>query len=61
MFVADRSNRRIQVFDTDLNFIEYWQNIAPHTIVASTDGHIWAYDSTSEKLAKFDPQEACWE
>jgi hypothetical protein len=54
VFVSDRSNRRIQVFDTDLNFIEYWPNIAPHTIVASADGHIWAYDQTSEKMAKFD-------
>jgi hypothetical protein len=54
VFVSDRGNRRIQVFDQDLNFIEYWPNIAPHTIVASTDGHIWAYDATSEKLAKFD-------
>jgi hypothetical protein len=54
VFVSDRSNARIQVFDTDLNFIEYWPNIAPHTIVASADGHIWAYDQTSEKLAKFD-------
>jgi len=54
VFVSDRGNRRIQVFDTDLNFIEYWPDIAPHTIVASADGHIWAYDQTSEKMAKFD-------
>ena len=54
VFVSDRTNRRIQVFDEDLNFIEYWPNIAPHTMVASADGHIWAYDANSEKLAKFD-------
>jgi hypothetical protein len=54
VFVSDRTGRRIQVFDENLNFITYWPDIAPHTIVASTDGHIWAYDQTSEKLAKFD-------
>ena len=54
VFVSDRTNRRIQVFDENLNFIEYWPNIAPHTILASADGHIWAYDQNSEKMAKFD-------
>ena len=44
VFVSDRGNRRIQVFDEDLNFVEYWPDIAPHTITASADGHIWAYD-----------------
>jgi len=54
VFVSDRGNRRIQVFDENLNFVEYWPDIAPHVIIDSADGHIWAYDFTSEKFAKFD-------
>ena len=55
VFVSDRSNRRIQVFDENLNFIEYWPNIAPHTILGERGrSHLGVRFTTRRRLAKFD-------
>jgi len=54
VFVSDRSNRRIQVFDENGKFLDQWPNVAPHTMIMSADEHVWAYDSLSERVVKYD-------
>ena len=54
VFVSDRSNRRIQVFDENGKFLDEWPNVAPHTMIMSADEHVWAYDSISERVVKYD-------
>jgi len=54
VFVSDRGNRRIQVFDVNGKFIEEWPGIAPHSMLASADEHIWAVDSLTDRIVKFD-------
>jgi hypothetical protein len=54
VFVSDRSNARIQVFDVNGNFLEEWPGIAPHTLMISADEHLWAVDSRSDRIVKFD-------
>jgi len=54
VFVSDRGNRRIQVFDTDGKFLEEWPGIAPHSMLMSADEHVWAVDSLTDRIVKFD-------
>ena len=56
VFVADRSNRRIQVFDENGTYLDEWPGIGPHTMMASADGHIWAVDQRTDRIVKFDLQ-----
>jgi DNA-binding beta-propeller fold protein YncE len=54
VFVSDRGNRRIQVFDTNGKFLEEWPGIAPHSMLMSADEHVWAVDSLTDRIVKFD-------
>ena len=54
VFVSDRGNRRIQVFDVNGTFLEEWPGIAPHSMIMSADEHVWAVDSISDRIVKFD-------
>jgi hypothetical protein len=54
VFVSDRGNRRIQVFDVNGKFLEEWPGIAPHSMLMSADEHVWAVDSLTDKIVKFD-------
>jgi hypothetical protein len=55
IYVSDRGNSRIQVFDEDWNFVDQWQNImAPYTLRLSQDGHIWVGDGFTQKFLKYD-------
>ena len=55
IYVSDRGNSRIQVFDEEWTFIEEWPNIlAPYTLRLSVDGHIWIGDGFTQKFLKYD-------
>jgi hypothetical protein len=55
IYVSDRGNSRIQVFDEEWNFLDQWQNImAPYTLRLSRDGHIWVGDGFTQKFLKYD-------
>ena len=48
VYVADRSNRRIQIFDQEGNFIDQWKQFGgPSAIFVSNDGTVYASDSTT--------------
>ena len=60
VFVNDRGNRRIQVFDKDGKYLREWSVGAPpsdvHLIHIFSDGNVWAADRGTNKMVKWDPQ-----
>jgi DNA-binding beta-propeller fold protein YncE len=58
VFVNDRGNRRIQVFDDNGKFLDQWSIGAPpsdiHLIVMDGTRHLWAFDRASSKMIKYD-------
>jgi hypothetical protein len=58
VFVNDRANRRIQVFDENGAFLRQWSvGAAPaelHLIYIGEDRKLWAYDRATAKLLKYD-------
>jgi DNA-binding beta-propeller fold protein YncE len=64
LFVVDRGHERMQVFDTDGNFITMWPLRSPHwpasqrTLVTNhfidDKGFIWAGDAFTNRILKFD-------
>ena len=55
IYVSDRSNSRIQVFDENGKYLEEWPNIkSPYFLRLSQDQHIWVSDGVTQKLLKYD-------
>ena len=61
VYVNDRNNGRVQVFDVNGKFLDEWDfgprppmNI--HTIYVGADGNLWAADQGSNKLLAYDPE-----
>jgi peptidylamidoglycolate lyase len=58
VFVNDRNNHRIQVFDENGKFLNQWRVGDPpsdvHIIIMSADRHLWAYDRGTSKMIKYD-------
>jgi DNA-binding beta-propeller fold protein YncE len=61
VYVNDRNNGRVQVFDVNGKFLDEW-NFGPrppmniHTIYVGADSTLWAADQGSNKLLAYDPQ-----
>ena len=55
VYVADRANSRIQVFDENGKFLDAWPNVRrPYYIYMSADQHLWVSDGRTQKFTKFD-------
>ena len=58
VFVNDRGNRRIQVFDKDGNYLREWSvGKAPadiHLVYMDGSRMLWAFDRASSKMLKYD-------
>ena len=60
VFVADRGNRRIQVFDKDGKFIRMWSmqpgttGLDLHFVYLDGDRKVWVFDQVSQQLAQLD-------
>jgi len=58
VFVNDRNNRRIQVFDENGKFLRMWSIGAPpsdvHLIMMDGQRNIWAADRGTSKMVKYD-------
>ena len=55
VYVADRANSRIQVFDENGKFLDVWPNVRrPYYIYMSADQHLWVSDGRTQKFTKFD-------
>ncbi|MDH3419978.1 MAG: 6-bladed beta-propeller [Gammaproteobacteria bacterium] len=58
VFVNDRTNKRVQVFDSDGNYLDEW-SFGPeptdiHDFTITADGHLWAADRGTNKMLKYD-------
>jgi sugar lactone lactonase YvrE len=60
VYVNDRANRRIQVFDEDGNFRRMWtfdwDRANLHFVHIDADRRVWIYDQVAQKLARFSPE-----
>jgi len=55
IYVADRSNNRIQIFSETGKFLKQWQNIrSPSHLTMTKDGYVWVTAGVANRLAKFD-------
>lgn len=56
LYVADRGNSRIQVFDQSGKVLDIWPNIvAPYCMRLSKDGqHMWISDGYTQRFGKYD-------
>jgi DNA-binding beta-propeller fold protein YncE len=58
VFVNDRNNHRIQVFDENGTFIKAWRIDAEpsslHLLYIGQDRNIWTFDRSTHKLLKYD-------
>src|SRR5207244_10750207 len=51
VYVADRSNHRIQVFDQNGTSIDIWPNLRqPNDVLVSADQHVWAADGPNANV-----------
>jgi peptidylamidoglycolate lyase len=55
LYVIDRENSRIQIFDENGRFLSMWPNIRrPYAIYLTQDRHLWVTDGITQKFLKFD-------
>ena len=55
IYVGDRENARIQIFDENGKFLDQWTNIPhPYFLYMSADQHLWVGDGLVHKIMKFD-------
>jgi peptidylamidoglycolate lyase len=55
VYVADRSNNRIQIFDESGKFLDQWPNIRqPSKVMVTEDQAVWVSSAAYSRMAKFD-------
>jgi hypothetical protein len=55
VYVADRSNHRIQVFDDNGRHLDTWPDLRqPDHLLVSRDQHVWVSDGTTGKMLEYD-------
>ena len=55
VYVADRNNDRVQVFDEDGNHLDTWGGLSFPNDVLVTDDYVWVADNQPPQMVKFDP------
>jgi peptidylamidoglycolate lyase len=55
VYISDRANSRIQVFDENGKFLDAWPGIRrPYSVLLSEDQHLWVADGITQKFLKYD-------
>jgi len=54
VYVADRSNGRVQVFDASGTFIEQWRSRRPTHLLVTKDQSVWVSDGETNRFLKYD-------
>jgi len=55
VYVGDRENMRIQIFDTEGHFLTEWRDIGyPYGLFLGTDHHIWMADGGFDRVVELD-------
>ena len=61
VFVADRSNNRIQIFDAQGKFLDQWQHIPQpaYLLIAADNKSLWVASNGADRIAKYDMKACC--
>jgi NHL repeat-containing protein len=56
VYVADRGNKRLQIFDGDGKHLDTWPNLRfpNHIIVTADQQQVWVSDGTNARILKYD-------
>jgi 6-bladed beta-propeller len=55
VYVGDRENARIQIFDTDGHFLTQWNGIGyPYGLWITSDQHVWMVDGGFDRIVELD-------
>jgi len=55
VYVSDRANSRVQVFDENGKFLDMWPGIRrPYSFLMSADQYLWIADGNTQKMLKYD-------
>src|SRR5258705_549119 len=55
VYVADRTNHRIQIFDENGKYLDQWTGLRQaNDILISADQHVWVADGTNSKVLEYD-------
>lgn len=55
VYVGDRENQRIQIFDEDGNFLTQWTGIGyPYGLTITPDQHVWMVDGGFDRIIELD-------
>jgi DNA-binding beta-propeller fold protein YncE len=55
VYVADRENLRIQIFDTEGKLLKQWTDIGyPYGLFIAPDGHVWMADGGYDRVIELD-------
>ena len=55
VYISDRANSRVQVFDENGKFLDVWPNMRrPYSLLMTDDQHLWSADGTTQKFTKHD-------
>jgi len=54
VYVSDRGNQRLQVFDSNGKFLDQWPGISPWALYMSNDQHLWIADGSTDRFLEFD-------
>ena len=55
LYVSDRANHRIQVFDENGKFLEAWPGVPlPYSLLLTDDGFFWSASGQTQKFTKYD-------
>jgi peptidylamidoglycolate lyase len=56
LYVADRANGRVQIFDEQGKFLDEWDHIRqPYHLIVSPNQHVWVADGVTNKFLQYSP------
>jgi DNA-binding beta-propeller fold protein YncE len=57
VYVGDRENQRIQIFDSEGKFIKQWTGVGyPYGLVITPDQHVWMTDGGYDRIVELDQE-----
>ena len=55
LYVSDRANHRIQIFDENGTFLDAWPNVPlPYSLLMTDDQFLWSASGLTQKFTKYD-------
>ena len=55
VYVGDRENKRIQIFDPNGKYITEWHTGSPYGLAFDREGNLWMGDGVENRVVKIDP------